>query len=417
MDKTPEELYKERLGRVEDACQLKVPDRVPVLVRSGLFPARYAGITSEEAYYGMDKWAAASKRFTLDFQPDLAIPLAFTMTLPGSVLQALDVKQIKWPGHGVPSNDSFQFVEAEYMKADEYNAFLNDTTDWLIRQYLPRIIGTLAPFATLPDLKILVFGYLAGAVTSVLSTPEGVAALQSLLAAGSESMKWMMADYEFSQELAKLGFPMFSGGSSLAPFDVISDLLRGMRGAMLDMYRQPDKLLETCEKLLPLVTELGVTTAMMSGTPRVYIPLHRGDDTFMSLKQFETFYWPTLKKLICTLVDARLTPIADFQGTYTSRLEHLLELPKGKVICQFDTTDLFKAKEILAGHLCIQGNVPSSLLQVGTQQEVKDCCKKLIDVVGKGGGYIMSPGCSLDYSKPENVKAMFDFTREYGVYK
>lgn len=71
---------------------------------------------------------------------------------------------------------------------------------------------------------------------------------------------------------------------------------------------------------------------------------------------------------------------------------------------------------MLNNHMCIMGNVPSSLLQTGSTQDVRDYCKKLIDVVGKGGGFIMSPKSAIDEVKPENLKMMFDFTREYGVY-
>jgi uroporphyrinogen-III decarboxylase len=123
-----------------------------------------------------------------------------------------------------------------------------------------------------------------------------------------------------------------------------------------------------------------------------------------------------LKKLILAFVDAGLTPCVFFEGDYTPRLECLLELPKGRVLAQLDTTDIFKAKEVLNNHLCIRGNVPSSLLQVGTVQQVKDYCRKLIDKVGKGGGFIMSPRSSIDEVKPENLMAMVEFTKEYGVY-
>jgi uroporphyrinogen-III decarboxylase len=61
--------------------------------------------------------------------------------------------------------------------------------------------------------------------------------------------------------------------------------------------------------------------------------------------------------------------------------------------------------------------VPSSLLQLGTVQQVKDYCKKLIDTIGEGGGFILSPCSSTDEVKPENLKAMIDFTHEYGVYR
>ena len=136
----------------------------------------------------------------------------------------------------------------------------------------------------------------------------------------------------------------------------------------------------------------------------------------MSLQQFETFYWPTLKSIILSLVDEGLTPCVFFEGDYTSRLEYLLELPRGTVLGHFDTTDVFKAKEVLKDHMCIRGNVPPSLLQTGTPQDVKDYCKKLIDVVGKGGGLVMAPRSSVDEVNPKNFKPMFDFTREYGVY-
>jgi uroporphyrinogen-III decarboxylase len=229
-------------------------------------------------------------------------------------------------------------------------------------------------------------------------------------------LKWRPVTSSLYGEIADLGFPSFGQARASSPFDTISDYLRGMRGSMVDMYRQPDKLLEACEKILPWAIEGGVSGARKSGNPRVFMALHRGADGFMSSKQFETFYWPTLKRLILALVDQGLTPCVFFEGDYTSRLEYLLELPQGKVLGHFDTTDIFRAKEILGGHMCIRGNVPSSLLQTGTPQDVKDYCKKLIDVVGRGGGFIMSPRSSIDEAKLENLEAMFDFTGDYGVY-
>lgn len=142
----------------------------------------------------------------------------------------------------------------------------------------------------------------------------------------------------------------------------------------------------------------------------------RGSDDFMSMKQFDTFYWPTFKRLVLALIDRGAIPCIFFEGNFTSRLEYLLEFPKGKVLARLDTTDIFRAKEVLKDHMCIEGNVPSTLLQMGTVQDVKDHCKKLIDVIGKDGGYILAPRSSTDEVKPENLKVMIEFTQEYGVY-
>jgi len=414
MEKTPEEHYRERTKRFEDTIQLKVPDRVPILVNFGFFAARHAGITCEQAFYDCEKWKMAYRKTIVDFQPDIYRMLQFT---PGKALEAVDCRMMKWPGHGVPPDQSFQFIEGDFMKGDEYDAFLDDPSDYAVRTFMPRVYGTLEPLKMLPPLRSMLFGVGPLSLTSVLANPELVRAFESLSRAGREVLKWHAVMGTFDQEMADLGFPSQAGGMSSAPFDIISDFFRGMRMTMLDMFRRPDKIIESCEKLLPMMIERGITSAKMSRSPRVFIPLHRGSEGFMSMTHFESLYWPTLKRLILALIEQGLTPCPFFEGDYTSRLEYVADLPKGKVMALFDTTDLIRAKEILKDRICIAGNVPLSLLQTGTADDVKEHCKKLIDVVGKDGGFIMSPRGALDGPKAENVRAMIDFTKVYGVYR
>lgn len=415
MNKAPEELYQERIKRIEDATQLKTPDRVPVVLELGLFPAKYIGITGKEYFHDSKKRTLANKTMLLDFQPDMYFIGGFA---PGPPLGILDCKQVKIPGNGVPPDHCHQFVEGEYMKADEYDDFLDDPSNYAIKTYLPRIFGILEPLKMLPNLSSMNIGCFSPlASIAILATPEFVTLYDSLLKAGQEMLKWRAAISSFVEEMTAMGFPHISSSGTGVPFDRISDFLRGMRGSMLDMYRQPDKLLSACDKILPMMIQMATNSIKKEGNPRLFIALHRGADGFMSLKQFDTFYWPYLKKLLLAIIEEGLTPCVFFEGDYTSRLEYLLQLPKGKIIGHFDTTDIFRAKEVLKDHMCIRGNIPSSLLQTGTTQDVKDYCKQLIDVVGNGGGFIMSPRSSIDEAKTENVKAMVDFTKEYGVYK
>ena len=87
---------------------------------------------------------------------------------------------------------------------------------------------------------------------------------------------------------------------------------------------------------------------------------------------------------------------------------------KIKVIYPGVDTDIFKAKEILGGKQCIMGDVSASLLTYGTRDEVEEYCTKLIDVVGKGGGFILSSGCNVPVdAKFENVKAMIDTAKNH----
>jgi uroporphyrinogen-III decarboxylase len=186
---------------------------------------------------------------------------------------------------------------------------------------------------------------------------------------------------------------------------------------MLDMLRKPDKVLKAVEKIYP-ITLRNALAAKQRGIPRVFIPLHKGIDGFMSPDHFKTFYWPTLKRLILALIGEGLTPFVFWEGNCTSRLELIGEgIPRGKAVYMFESSDIFKAKEVLGNVVCIRGNVPLSILHSGTPDDVRACCKRLIDRVGKGGGFIMDASANLDDAEPENLKAMIEFTKDYGVYR
>ena len=287
------------------------------------------------------------------------------MSASGQALDALGNKQILLPGHGVSAYHSHQFVEEEYMKPEEFDAFLADPSDFAVRTFAPRIFTNLKAFSQLPPLNRLFWGFGESGITELFTTPEFVATMEAIAKAGKEVVKWRTVIGTFNQEMEDLGFPPYAGSMTMAPYDILPDLLRGMKGSMLDMYRRPDKVLEACEKLLPMMIEKAISTAKLSENKRVFIPLHRGAEGFMSLKQFEKFYWPTFKRLLLALIDAGLIPVPFFEGDYTSRLEYLLELPKGKIVANLDTTDIFKAKQIIGQHICLQGNIPASLLQTG----------------------------------------------------
>ena len=416
VEKTPEELYQEREKRINDVIELKVPDRVPIIPAFGFFPAKYAGITCEDAMYDYDKMMVAWVKTMTDFQPD-ACDNPYTNRFLGRILEILDFKRLKWPGHGVDPMSTYQFVEGEYMKADEYDAFLFDLSDYMVRTYWPRIFGALEPFKNLTPLHELISYYMGLGNLSVLDAPEITGALELLAKAGAEVRRMLNGAQAYTEEMKRLGIPYQYGAITQAPFDTISDFFRGTRGAMLDMYRNPDKLMEATEKMLPIMLQMGVSGTKRTGNRLVFIPLHKGLDYFMSLEQFKIFYWPGLRKLMLALIDEGLVPCPFFEGDCTSRLEIIADIPKGKACYNFERTDIFKAKEILGDQVCIRGNVALSLLSVGTPDDIKDYCKKLIDVVGKGGGFIMDAASSFDNAKVENVKAMINFTKEYGVYR
>ncbi len=408
--------YKASITRIKDALQLKkTPDRVPVTLLPIMFPFTYAGMTVQEAMYDYDKCVAAFKKFILEFEPDMHIGAAAPG--PGKFYEILDYKLYAWPGHGVAPTSSYQCHEGEYMKAEEYDLLMADPSFYFRNFYLPRVFGALEGFTMLPPLTGILEMYGVAFNFIPYALPPVQRTYQALFEAGAEALKWAMAIGGSNGELTSLGFPNILGGFTKAPFDVIGDTLRGTRGIMIDMYRQPDKLLKAMEALVPIMIGMGIGASQQTGNPQIFIPLHKGADGFLSDEQFKKFYWPTLKAVIVGLIEGGCIPFPALEGHWGTRLKVIQDIPKGKTMWMVDQTDMAKVKETLGQNACLIGNVSSSMLKLATPNEVKAHCKKLIDTAGKRGGFIMGNGAFFDEAKPENIKAIVDSTREYGVYK
>jgi len=415
-----EKLYKERATRQLKAYMCQEPDRVPVSIPSGNYPAYYVGSNFKTMMYDYKACVAAWRKFMIDFYDDMDSFMGPGFVFSGKVMDIMDYKNYTWPGHGLGDDvNTFQFVEAQYMKADEYDAFLKDPSDFGFRVITPRIVGAAEPLKYFPPLNTLMGTPMS--MTYPFAMPEMREAFKKMIAAGEEVEKQMKILMEFNQEVLEWGFPMGRGGMGrggmgmgVAPFDVIADFLRGTEGTAIDMFRQPEKLLEAID----MITDLTISRLTASMGQMAMFPLHKGDDTFMSRKQFEKFYWPSLKKVIDALIEEGIMVSLFAEGAYNQRLEYIGDFPKGWVSWMFDQTDMARAKKMIGDKCCISGNVPASVVITGTPKQVKEACRKLIETCAPGGGYILAGGCTATEAKnPANFRAFMEAAKEYGVYK
>jgi len=321
-------------------------------------------------------------------------------------------RSYQWPGHGLPNDRPYQYLDHENMRAEEYDDFIEDPSWFYFTRYLPRVCEAYEPLAKLPQLagrtsvRIPFFSRHFG-------DPQVAAALVKIAAVGEEATRMLNRASAFDQELKELGFPLARHASSTAPYDYFGDFLRGSKGIMLDLFRRKDKLLEAMERVVPMLIRDAVQTARVNSGNIVFIPLHWGLDGFMSPKQFTTFYWPQLQKVILALIDAGMYPHVLWEGDCGSRLDVIRDVPKGKCVYFFERTDLFRAKEVLRDRVCIRGGIPAATLIAGTPAEVRERCKKLFDAVGDGGGFILDASVGVpDEARPENVRAMFECAKE-----
>jgi hypothetical protein len=406
--------YQARVTRLCQAIKLEKPDRVPAVPVLGVFPAFYAGFTVQEALYDYAKMALANRQFVLDFDPDVNAP--GSGFVPGKALEMLDYRMVRWAGHGLKDNISYQYLEAEYMLADEYDDLIRDPSAFMLYKYLGRICKNLEPLKKLPNLFCSQEIVPLAANLPLMGDPEIQASLKVLMEAGNEALKWSQARSACILQSTTDGYPLLDGGASKAPFDLIGDTLRGTVGVMKDMYRQPEKLIQAMERLTPLMIKMGLDGVKWGGSPIISIPLHKGSDVFMSDEQYRKFYWPSLKAVCLGLMHEGLVPRLFAEGGFNSRLELIQELPPACALWYFDKTDLSKAKAVMGKSACIMGNVPASMLVTGTPQKVQKYCLNLIETVGRDGGFMLSAGSVLDEVKPENLRMMIETARTSGRY-
>jgi hypothetical protein len=411
-----EKAHKVRAQRMVDVYNLREPDRVPVNLPVGNLPLKMFGVNAHTAMYDYDKALEAANKFNEKYSAELEYTAGPYVT-PGRILDLLDYKLYAWPGHGAPENaTAWQFIEGEYMTEDEYDDLLRDPSDFWIRTYLPRCFGILEPMRLFQPFTNITENVHIGQFMP-FAMPQVQQMLQRMIDVGKEYQNLMQIMMKAGSR-GMMGFAMgFGGGFAKAPFDTLGDTLRGTKGIMKDMFRRPDKLLEA----LDVVADLTIGTILKSPNidrmTMVTYPLHKGADGWMSQKSFDTFYWPSLKKVMNALINEGLIQSLFAEGSFNTRLEYVDEFPKGSVVWYFDRTDMFQAKKILGKKCCLMGNVPSSMIVTGDPKDVKEYCRRLIQEVGKGGGFVLSAGSTPDNPKLENLQAMMAAVREYGFYK
>lgn len=412
--------HDEKLKRMNDALMLKEPDRVPIEITGGQFMVNNAGFTMAEVIYdtSFEKIKFAVKKFLNEFDPDVVteLGLSYFAEGPGHELQGSKTMLISgMDDPRVGENSIQQFIEFPTLLDDEFDEFFNDRMAWSINKFLPRVSTVMEPFKDL-NINLNHRGILD--VANNFSRPEMREAIKRLWAISDFYREFRPKAAEVNREFVEMGYPSFSGGIAVVPFDKYSDTFRGTLLSLMDLYDREEEIErytdEFQKEILSAIRSFnkdgsrnGKYTSMM---------LHKGIDGFMNDEQYRKHYWRHLKEEIETIAECGMIPSIFCEGKYMSRLDCLAEVTKGKAYYYFEDMDMAVTKKKLSGIACVGGGFPSALLEYGSKEKVMDECKRLLDACAPGGGYIFKLSAGLNAAKPENVEAMFETVREYGKY-
>ena len=363
--------------RMQAAIALEPVDRHPVYPIIVTAAPRLYGVTQAEAWadhhVARDCLIRAYKEYGYDYgsKPNYYYPM-----LPGKLCSA-PVRNLI-PGKQLGADDLYQIDERILFERDDYdriaslgwNGFWDEHYETISRK-------TLDEFALMQKL----------------------------------SNQFYVED---SRICAQQGMPIFLGVAVDSVMMAFS-LCRTLTEFTKDLYEVPDRVEAAMQASCDDLIANSIEVCKANGNLLAFIVLERGSGFYYRLDVFERFEWPFLQRYVDAYIAEGITPWFHFDTDWGMNLPYLKQLPKGKCICDLDgTTDIFKAKEILKGHMCISGDVPAGLLSLGKPEEVEAYCKRLIDEVGDGGGFMLTTGCEgpIDV-KPENLRAMVETGKSY----
>jgi uroporphyrinogen-III decarboxylase len=372
-------------NRVNRAINLEIPDRVPIYMSLSFFAARNAKITIENFMNNKDEYFEAMDKVYKDFGGWDAIWATGGLDYYNTAF--LFAMKMKYPGRDLPADDIYQLVETPVMTEEDYDTILKKGWPAFTSEIMTRIR---------PD---IFYGTEARARVK------------------EARLKWASQLNKDISTWQQRGVVPLVGGFAGNPFANLS-LMRSIEKFIIDLYRYPDKVLAALEAICQRVIETGLVQVKASGIKRIFFADTRSCAGMLSLKFFEKFSFPFIKKIVSAFAENDIISVLHFDQDWTRNLPYFLELPRKKCLLQLDGhTDIFKAKEVLGDHMCILGDVPASLLALGTPQEVEEYVRRLIGVVGKDGGFILGAGCEVPINaKEENLRAMIEAGRKYGSY-
>jgi hypothetical protein len=391
--------YAERMNRYVAAMHLGEPDCVPLRPFAAEITARHAGFTCQEVTHDYRKAFDALLQCCRDYDWDATVPsMVYVWT---GLTQAAGLTYYGVPGIDVDADVCFQYREpaedAAFMKREEYDELIADPVRFLYETWLPRVS------------------------TEYCARGEAVT-FRNNLAYVKSSMAMMEYFAAFGPQIERMrretGTPSAICGMLKAPLDILADKMRGYIGLVYDLREIPDKVQAACEALMPHLGYLALTGADPLRQAPIPIWMHRGCTPFISKKHFTDIYWPTLKPIVEALWAQGNQTLFYAEGKWDAHLEAFAELPEHSIVYHLDRGNPERTHEVLGRKFCLSGGVSNVKLAFGTQEDVREEVRRLIELLGHDGRYIVDASAIMqnDATVP-NLRAMSEAAREFGRYR
>jgi len=370
-------LWEERHERIRRALAYEPVDRIPFTFMGGGYSPVSQGLSLAEFCTDADAAVGA----ILDCLEDLgdidgANQMYRGLTTPG--LTALWLSRIAVPGIDLPDDVVWQVHETEDLTVGDYDRILDEGWEPVRDELLGR-----------------------------LQKPELVEA----------NDRWVARSFAgLARRYHERGYDTLCGATTTIPFEVLCGG-RSMARFYVDCLRMPEKVKAVMDVVQPFYVAHAVRTTAASGVKSTWVGGWRAASGLVSPRIWDELVWPYYVDMVTRLHEQGIFSLLHFDQNWDRDVHRFLELPRRSFAVAFDgMTDIRRAKEILGDHCAFLGDVPSSMLAIGTPDQVRAYVRDLIRDLGPTG-LVMNPGCDVPFNaRPENVRAMVAATHEFGTF-
>ena len=368
--------YKVKQALYDKAVAHEPVDTIPCLFAGPALSPRLVGMSQKEFCLNGDSALQSSLdaiRKVGDFDGINMMQSGLFPVLIG----LLWLSKVLIPGIDLPEDDLWQVKEQMIMQDDDYDFIIDKGWDAFVQKTLPKVM----------DMKLL-----------------------------EENNAWMEAKFtSVADHYRNIGYMIAAAGIATIPFEPICGA-RSMSKFFLDLYRMPDKVKAAMDVAAPVMTEQAIGAVKASGVDGVWVGGWRTASAMIAPDIWNKLVWPYFRDVSMALIDAGITPVFHWDQCWDRDLERLKELPAKKCVLSLDgMTDIRLAKKILRDHTAVMGDVPAPLFATGTTEEMRQYVHDLVRDLGTEG-FILCSGCDAPINtKPENMRAFLDASREFGA--
>lgn len=202
------------------------------------------------------------------------------------------------------------------------------------------------------------------------------------------------------------------------PLGVLS-MLRGQQDMYMDIYDDPDAVFEATKQVNETLKDY-VSAIIDTGVNAVMFDTLFASGSIMSKKMWMDMEGVLVKEL-ADVVHSRNVPVMIHNCGKDIYFDIQIETMRPSAISFLyppdDCSDFRECKEKYGKDITLIGCVPPPMVVMATDEEWDEACRKSIDEMAAGGGFILATGCEFPANADlSRAKRMVETAKTYGRY-